>query len=129
METTDRTDRFQLELYSKINPLAQSYEAVARIVESIVANAAEFAPDLVSAGKAPPEILPCRIGTSSLQAKIERKTLSNVDSKFTPGSVLHLVVFGRNCTHRIHLFYDDAVCLLYGEGENKRLVQRQLCQL
>jgi hypothetical protein len=61
MKTTDRTDRFQLKLYSKMNPLKQGYEAVAEIVENIIENAGDFAPDRISVGRAPRKYSPTEL--------------------------------------------------------------------
>jgi hypothetical protein len=53
MKTTDREDRFQLEFFSKRNPLAEGDEPVEKIVQGMIETAGELAPDSISAGKAP----------------------------------------------------------------------------
>jgi hypothetical protein len=53
MKTNDRDDSFQIEFFSKTNPLDRGIEAVQKIVEGMVETAGEFAPDNIRFSKAP----------------------------------------------------------------------------
>jgi hypothetical protein len=48
MRATDPGDKFQLEFTSKVNPLRRGYDCVAGLVEGIIRNAGDFAPDRIS---------------------------------------------------------------------------------
>lgn len=48
MKATDPADKFQLEFTSKVSPLRRGYDCVAGLVEGIIGNGGDFAPDRIS---------------------------------------------------------------------------------